>query len=34
MENFVTEGGRILTDRLSTYLIPTIRDIPDAWRRI
>ena len=28
MENFVTEGGRVLTDRLSTYLIPTIRDIP------
>ena len=30
MENFVTEGGRILTDRLSTYLIPTIRDIPSS----
>ena len=30
MENFVTEGGRILTDRLSTYLIPTIQDIPSS----
>ncbi len=28
MENFITEDGRILTDRLSTYLIPTARDIP------
>ena len=25
MENFITEGGRVLTDRLSTYLIPTVR---------
>jgi CO/xanthine dehydrogenase Mo-binding subunit len=28
MENFITEGGRVLTDRLSTYLIPTVRDVP------
>lgn len=28
LENLVTEGGRILTDTLSTYLIPTARDIP------
>ena len=28
LENFVTAGGRILTDTLSTYLIPTVRDIP------
>lgn len=28
MENFVTEGGRVLTDSLSTYLIPTVCDIP------
>ena len=28
MENLVTEGGRVLTDTLSTYLIPTTRDIP------
>jgi CO/xanthine dehydrogenase Mo-binding subunit len=28
-ENFITKNGRILTDQLSTYLIPTILDIPD-----
>ncbi len=28
LENLVTVGGRILTDTLSTYLIPTTRDIP------
>ena len=28
MENFIAEGGRVLTDRLSTYLIPTVADIP------
>ena len=26
-ENFITRDGRIQTDRLSTYLIPTIRDV-------
>jgi CO/xanthine dehydrogenase Mo-binding subunit len=30
MENFITKNGRVLTDQLSTYLIPTILDIPDA----
>ena len=29
MENFITRGGYVLTDQLSTYLIPTIRDIPE-----
>jgi CO/xanthine dehydrogenase Mo-binding subunit len=29
MENFITEGGYIKTDKFSTYLIPTILDIPD-----
>jgi CO/xanthine dehydrogenase Mo-binding subunit len=29
-ENFISRNGRILTDQLSTYLIPTILDIPDA----
>lgn len=29
-ENFVTRDGRILTDRLSTYLIPTIADVTAA----
>jgi CO/xanthine dehydrogenase Mo-binding subunit len=27
-ENFVTNAGRVLSDQLSTYLIPTIWDIP------
>ncbi|MBX7251447.1 MAG: xanthine dehydrogenase family protein molybdopterin-binding subunit [Candidatus Promineofilum sp.] len=26
-ENFITHDGRIETDRLSTYLVPTIRDV-------
>ncbi len=29
MERFVVEGGRVLTDRLSTYLIPTALDVPE-----
>jgi CO/xanthine dehydrogenase Mo-binding subunit len=29
MENFITRDGYVLTGQLSTYLIPTIRDIPD-----
>ncbi len=29
-ENFISRDGHILTDQLSTYLIPTILDIPDA----
>jgi CO/xanthine dehydrogenase Mo-binding subunit len=29
-ENFITKNGHILTDQLSTYLIPTILDIPDS----
>jgi CO/xanthine dehydrogenase Mo-binding subunit len=28
MENFITKAGYVLTDQLSTYLIPTILDIP------
>lgn len=27
-ENFITKNGHILTDQLSTYLIPTVLDIP------
>ncbi|MDD5468043.1 MAG: xanthine dehydrogenase family protein molybdopterin-binding subunit [Anaerolineales bacterium] len=34
IENFITRGGHILTDRLSTYLIPTAVDIPDEFRTI
>ena len=29
-ENFISRNGQILTDQLSTYLIPTILDIPDV----
>jgi CO/xanthine dehydrogenase Mo-binding subunit len=29
-ENFISRNGQILTDQLSTYLIPTILDIPDS----
>ncbi len=29
MENFIVQEGRVLTDRLSTYLIPTALDTPD-----
>jgi CO/xanthine dehydrogenase Mo-binding subunit len=28
MEDFITQDGQVLTDRLSTYLIPTVLDIP------
>ncbi len=30
LENFQTKDGYVLTDQLSTYLIPTVLDIPDA----
>jgi CO/xanthine dehydrogenase Mo-binding subunit len=29
MEEFKTKSGKVLTDQLSTYLIPTIWDIPE-----
>jgi CO/xanthine dehydrogenase Mo-binding subunit len=29
LENFVTRGGEVLTSRFSTYLIPSVFDIPD-----
>ena len=28
-ENFITRNGYVLTDQLSTYLIPTVLDIPE-----
>jgi CO/xanthine dehydrogenase Mo-binding subunit len=28
-ENYISKDGRVLTDQLSTYLIPTVLDIPD-----
>jgi CO/xanthine dehydrogenase Mo-binding subunit len=33
-ENFITEGGRVLTPYLSTYLIPTIADVPERVESI
>jgi CO/xanthine dehydrogenase Mo-binding subunit len=30
LEDFKTKDGRVLTDQLSTYLIPTIWDIPEV----
>ena len=33
-ENFIVEGGRVLTPNLSTYLIPTISDVPDRVESI
>lgn len=29
LENFIQKEGRVLTDKLSTYLIPTVLDIPN-----
>lgn len=29
LEDFKSQGGRVLTDQLSTYLLPTIADIPE-----
>ena len=29
LENWQAKDGRVLTDRLSTYLIPTVLDVPD-----
>ena len=29
-ENFIQEGGYVKTDKLSTYLIPTVQDVPPA----
>lgn len=30
LENFQVKAGRVLTDQLSTYLIPTVLDVPDV----
>lgn len=29
MENFIQQDGYVVTDKLSTYLIPTVLDVPD-----
>ena len=33
-ENFIVEGGRVQTPHLSTYLIPTISDVPERVESI
>jgi CO/xanthine dehydrogenase Mo-binding subunit len=33
-ENFITDGGEVLTPHLSTYLIPTVSDVPDSVESI
>ena len=34
LENFIQRNGKVLTDSLATYLIPTIMDIPDKTETI
>jgi CO/xanthine dehydrogenase Mo-binding subunit len=34
MENFIEKGGKVLTPNLSTYLIPTARDVPEKMNII
>lgn len=34
LENFLQEGGHVQTSELSTYLIPTVRDIPEKVHSI
>lgn len=34
LEDFVVQQGRIQSDRLSTYLVPTVRDIPASIQTI
>jgi CO/xanthine dehydrogenase Mo-binding subunit len=34
LEDFRMADGRVLTDRLSTYLIPTVLDVPDAFEAL
>ncbi len=34
LENLVVEGGRVRTPHLSTYLIPTVLDVPDEIRTV
>jgi CO/xanthine dehydrogenase Mo-binding subunit len=29
LENFIQDGGYVMTDKLSTYLIPTVYDVPE-----
>ena len=33
-ENFIQEGGYVKTDKLSTYLIPTVQDVPQVLKSV
>lgn len=33
-ENFIQEGGYVKTDKLSTYLIPTVMDVPPVLKSV
>ncbi|MGB2955996.1 MAG: xanthine dehydrogenase family protein molybdopterin-binding subunit [Anaerolineales bacterium] len=33
-ENFIQQGGFVKTDKLSTYLIPTIQDVPQTLKSV
>jgi CO/xanthine dehydrogenase Mo-binding subunit len=33
-ENFIQEGGYVKTDKLSTYLIPTVKDVPPVLKSV
>ncbi|MFZ6027363.1 MAG: xanthine dehydrogenase family protein molybdopterin-binding subunit [Chloroflexota bacterium] len=34
LENFITQNGHVRTDQLSTYLIPTVLDIPERVQSV
>jgi len=34
LENFIQRGGFVLTPYLSTYLIPTVQDVPDSVKSV
>lgn len=34
MEDFITSGGQVLTPNLSTYLIPTVHDVPPEFESL
>jgi CO/xanthine dehydrogenase Mo-binding subunit len=34
LENFIMENGRVLTPHLSTYLIPTVLDVPERVKSV
>ena len=34
LENFIQDGGYVMTDKLSTYLIPTVYDVPSILESV